>query len=79
MADLIQKMKDRMEREDLSQAEFARLLLVSESYLSMLYSRKREPNVDLLSRLRVVYPDLREEIDLFLVQKSTTVMSELQE
>lgn len=65
MAGLMEKVKAQQQAENLTQAELARRLSISEAYLSLLYHGKREPNVDVLSRLRVMYPELAPEIDLF--------------
>jgi len=73
--DFVEVLKAQQERDRLSQSEFAEKIGVSAGYLSLLYHGKREPGVNLLSRVRRTYPHLASEIDLFLSQKSTVVMA----
>lgn len=73
MSDLVEVIQHQQIVEGKSQQEFAEQLEVSAAYLSMLYHRKRKPNVKLLSRLRKLYPGMAGPIDLFLAKNFTLV------
>ncbi len=72
MIDFIEVLKAQQSRAQLTQAEFAGELQISESYLSLLYNRKRRPGVLLLSQVRKRYPHLASEIDLYLLEPDSS-------
>ena len=68
---LIKAIQERQRIENLNLTEMADKLGVSVSYLSMVYSGKREPATKLLSGVVRCYPELTNQVAIFLLRDIT--------
>lgn len=68
---LIQAIKERQEAEGLTLTQMSKKLGIAVSYLSMVYNGKRPPADKMLHGIIKCYPELTDQVSLFLLNDIT--------